>query len=543
MASTELPSNENNTFETNDQSIVMSENQQQQQEEVGTSRKSIFKKIHENKYINILLTQSDRDIRILYLCVFIRQLQYGLLNQILIFYFKELKYNSEKIGVFLSLTLFGDVLLSWVLTWYADSWKRSNIIKLGIILMFINGLTFIIYDKNFTVLLIVSTLGIVGDGSDVGPFKSIEESCMAHLTRKKYRPIIYSWHYLFSSIGFSIGCWVAGTIVDVLIDNQIYTSYLSCYKFIFGVYCGLSLIKLFATQFFSPAVNMNFAYQEDEDYEEQEVPLLEQTVEHMENDTNSSSSCEPFKPTLNLLDPPSQAGNVNLNPPKAIINDLEGTISSRRNNSSTVIPITRDTSQLSKKTINILIKLLVIFMLDSFSYGLITSWIPYYYEKTFLMTYTHLGLLFSVGKIITASTVFPSSMITYAVGPVKATFIVQSISAIFLIAIPLLEFSIGSSISALMGYYATASMDVTPRQILLTDLVDANEITRVMGIVNVGKTLARCLGQLISGYVVQGGFLRYGFIISGSVLMLADIILIVSFVGIDKKVLRHLHKK
>ncbi len=39
--------------------------------------------------------------------------------------------------------------------------------------MFINGLTFIVYDKNFTVLLIVSTLGIVGDGSDVGPFKSI----------------------------------------------------------------------------------------------------------------------------------------------------------------------------------------------------------------------------------------------------------------------------------------------------------------------------------------------------------------------------------
>ncbi|XBW35288.1 hypothetical protein QEN19_000856 [Hanseniaspora menglaensis] len=496
----------------------------------NSNRKSLLTKIYENKYINVLITQSDKDIRILYLCVFIRQLQYGLLNQILIFYFKELNYNSEKIGVFLSLTLLGDVVLSWVLTWHADSWKRSNIIKLGIILMFVNGLTFIFYDKNFLVLLIVSTLGIVGDGSDVGPFKSIEESCMAHLTRKKYRPIIYSWHYLFSSIGFSIGCWMAGTIVDYLIDNEIYNTYLNCYKFIFGVYCLLSLIKLAATQFFSESVNMNFHYQDDE--VDEDVSLLDEC--ELDADAEISTA---------LLDPPGQAGNVNLNPPKAIINELEGTVSSRRRQSATVIPMTKNSSELSKKTINILIKLLVIFMLDSFSYGLITSWIPYYYEKTFLMTYTHLGILFSVGKIITASTVFPSSMITYAVGPVKATFIVQSISAIFLIAIPLLEFSENFSIAALMGYYGTASMDVTPRQILLTDLVNANEITKVMGIVNVGKTLARCFGQLISGYVVQSGLLRYGFIISGCVLLTADIILIVSFVGIDKKVLKHLKKK
>ncbi len=71
----------------------------------------------------------------------------------------------------------------------------------------------------------------------------------------------------------------------------------------------------------------------------------------------------------------------------------------------------------------------------------------------------------------------------------------------------------------------------------LTDLVSANEITKVMGIVNVGKTLARCFGQLLSGYVVQSGLLRYAFIISGSVLLSADFILILSFIGIDKKVL------
>ena len=393
-------------------------------------RLTIWNKIYNNKYINGLITQSDKDIRILYLCVFIRQFQYGLLNQILIFYFKELHYNSEKIGVFLSLTLFGDVVLSWVLTWYADALKRSNIIKLGIVLMFINGLTFIVYDKNFTVLLIVSTLGIVGDGSDVGPFKSIEESCMAHLTKKKYRPIIYSWHYLFSSIGFSVGCWIAGTIVDYLMDNQIYTTYLNCYKFVFGVYCLLSVVKFIAVQFFSENVNMNFHYN-DEEIEDQEVSNTMLDAEErplLADDANDALS-------ESLLHQPTNAGNVNMVSPAKAVNEIEGTVSQRRRDSSNVVPITEESSKLSSATVSILIKLLVIFMLDSFSYGLITSWSPYYYEKTFLFTYTHLGLLFSVGKIITASTVFPSSMITYALGPVKATFVVQSISAIFLIMI------------------------------------------------------------------------------------------------------------
>ncbi|KAL6936707.1 hypothetical protein ACO0R3_000310 [Hanseniaspora guilliermondii] len=499
-------------------------------------RQTIWNKIYYNKYINGLITQSDKDIRILYLCVFIRQFQYGLLNQILIFYFKELHYNSEKIGIFLSLTLFGDVILSWVLTWYADALKRSNIIKLGIVLMFINGLTFIVYDKNFTVLLIVSTLGIVGDGSDVGPFKSIEESCMAHLTKKKYRPIIYSWHYLFSSIGFSIGCWIAGTIVDYLMDNQIYTTYLNCYKFIFGVYCLLSVIKFIAVQFFSENVNMNFHYN-DEEINDQEVSntILDSEERPLLADDEALNE--------SLLRQPTNAGNIDMVSPAKVVNEIEGTVSQRRLDSSNIVPITEESSKLSSATVSILIKLLVIFMLDSFSYGLITSWIPYYYEKTFLLTYTHLGLLFSIGKIITASTVFPSSMITYALGPVKATFVVQSISAIFLIMIPLVDFNVKASISALMGYYATASMDVTPRQILLTDLVNANEITKVMGIVNVGKTLARCFGQLFSGYVVQSGLLKYAFIISGSVLLTADFILILSFVGIDKKVLQHLRRK
>ena len=42
-------------------------------------------------------------------------------------------------------------------------------------------------------------------------------------------------------------------------------------------------------------------------------------------------------------------------------------------------------------------------------------------------------------------------------------------------------------------------MDVVPRQVLLTSIMPKQDITKVMGIVNIGKTLARCIGPIITG--------------------------------------------
>ena len=41
-------------------------------------------------------------------------------------------------------------------------------------------------------------------------------------------------------------------------------------------------------------------------------------------------------------------------------------------------------------------------------------------------------------------------------------------------------------------------MDVVPRQVLLTSIMPKQDITKVMGIVNIGKTLARCIGPIIT---------------------------------------------
>ena len=62
---------------------------------------------------------------------------YGLTNQVLTLYLKSLNINETKIGLFMTLTLIGDTIISYYLTWNADEKiGRRNVMILGTIMMF-----------------------------------------------------------------------------------------------------------------------------------------------------------------------------------------------------------------------------------------------------------------------------------------------------------------------------------------------------------------------------------------------------------------------
>ena len=60
---------------------------------------------------------------------------YGSSTLILALFFAELGHSDAKIGLFMTLTLVGDVLISLALTFVADSLGRRNILILGSLLM------------------------------------------------------------------------------------------------------------------------------------------------------------------------------------------------------------------------------------------------------------------------------------------------------------------------------------------------------------------------------------------------------------------------
>ena len=51
-------------------------------------------------------------------------------------------------------------------------------------------------------------------GDETGPFKSVEEASIAHLTPHNHRPEIFAFYGLFATAGAAIGSLLCGILVD-----------------------------------------------------------------------------------------------------------------------------------------------------------------------------------------------------------------------------------------------------------------------------------------------------------------------------------------
>ena len=98
------------------------------------------------------------------------------------------------------------------------------------------------------------------------------------------------------------------------------------------------------------------------------------------------------------------------------------------------------------------------------------------------------------------------------------------------------------SILFLNLHFATTAMDVTPRQILLTNIIKPRDLTKVMGVVNIGKTFARCVGPIFTAILANNNYLWLCYIISGSLVITADLILACMFLGVDAKIKKQMNR-
>lgn len=106
------------------------------------------------------LFQAPLDTKILCLQRFIRLFAYGASTLILATYMSELGHDSALIGLFMTLTLVGDVVMSFCLTLVADQVGRRRILALGAALMVGSGIVFAV-SENYYVLLAAAILGVI----------------------------------------------------------------------------------------------------------------------------------------------------------------------------------------------------------------------------------------------------------------------------------------------------------------------------------------------------------------------------------------------
>jgi MFS family permease len=108
----------------------------------------------------IPLWQTPLDSKLLCAQRFVRLFAYGGATLILAAYLSALDLPDDRIGLFMTLTLVGDVVISFFLTLFADAMGRKAVLALGSALMCGSGVIFAM-STNYWVLLAAAVFGVI----------------------------------------------------------------------------------------------------------------------------------------------------------------------------------------------------------------------------------------------------------------------------------------------------------------------------------------------------------------------------------------------
>lgn len=104
--------------------------------------------------------QSSLDVKLLCAQRFVRLFAYGGSTLILASYLSAIGISDDRIGLFMTLTLVGDVVISFFLTLFADRMGRKAVLSLGSILMAGSGVVFALFG-NYWALLAAAVFGVI----------------------------------------------------------------------------------------------------------------------------------------------------------------------------------------------------------------------------------------------------------------------------------------------------------------------------------------------------------------------------------------------
>jgi MFS family permease len=203
----------------------------------------------------VALRALPRDGWILFGTRVLRLFGYGLISVVLVLYLAAVKFSNSQIGTLLFLTLLGDTAVSLVITTHADSVGRRRMLICGAALMIAGGAVFAFADT-FAVLLFAATIAVISpSGGEVGPFLSIEQAALSHITPSERRTDIFAWYNLLGSLAAAVGALVGGISAEIaqqygLTDAASFRPALLGYA---GV--GFFLAIIFAT--LSPAIEVS----------------------------------------------------------------------------------------------------------------------------------------------------------------------------------------------------------------------------------------------------------------------------------------------
>ncbi|EEQ32109.1 conserved hypothetical protein [Microsporum canis CBS 113480] len=416
-----------------------------------------------------------------------RMFAFGAISLILALFMSSLHFSDLWIGFFMTATLVGDVVLSLLTTLVADRVGRRRILFLGGALMVLSGTVFVFFE-NYWILLLGAVVGVISaTGGDFGPFRSVEESTISHLTTPSSRTDVLSWYVTTSTLGSALGNEVAGRMAGMLKKLQGKKGNITdAYHAMFWIYVAMGTLS---------------------DVDETE-PLLVAPGENINN--QNESSCQQ----------PSQDNQ-----------QQSGSSSESRYWFSRLWHSSKFT-KISSESLSVVIKLWILLTIDSLADGMVSYALTnYYLVRKFGLAESYLGDIMSICFLLMAlSTVFAGPL-ARRLGLINTMVFTHLPSSLAVLLFPIPQ-SVGLTIVLLFIRTALNSMDQGPRAAFIAAVVKPGERTAVMGITAMLRTLGSTIGPSLTGFLADTDKFWIAFIIAGALRVAYDLGLFFLFVGL-----------
>jgi MFS family permease len=159
------------------------------------------------------------DARLLFTARIVRLFAYGFVAVVLVLYLSAIGLDDHRIGLLLSLTLAGDVIVSLYLTTRADALGRKRTLLAGAVLMIGAAAVFAI-TRDFTLLLLAATIGVISpSGNEVGPFLAVEQVALTQAAKGRDRTSLFAWYNLAGSFATAAGSLAGGFLAGWLMSR------------------------------------------------------------------------------------------------------------------------------------------------------------------------------------------------------------------------------------------------------------------------------------------------------------------------------------
>ncbi len=320
-------------------------------------------------------------------------------------------------------------------------------------------------------------------GREIGPFSAIEESTIAQLTPGPIRSDIFAWYTVIGSAGSSCGKLATGWTVQHLQTLKGWDPIRS-YRAVFLAYAAFGVVNMLLACVLSSKV---------------------EAEKHQNLDSESEEEAE-TEPLLN--------GDERV--PKS---------ESVKTERKALLP------KISKESQAIVIKLCLLFAVDSLASGLVpASWVTYFFHVKFGLPEGELGSLFFTTGLISAASSIIAASLSRRIGLVNTMVFTHLPSAIALSLIPV-PGSLPWAIFFLVLRSSMGSMDIAPKAAFLSAVVLPGERTAVMGFIAVVRTFSQSCGPLITGVLAQAGKFWVTFVVAGALKAAYDLGLLALFKG------------